>query len=431
MGEKVEKLMDRIRKPEQLKYPLDIVLFDANSYFASCHQAVDNNLRDKPLLVAGDPKNRTGIILTSSFEARLYGVKTAMPLNQALRLCPEAIVVSPDFSLYLELSEKMWQIVERYTDHEHIEVVSIDECFADFTGSHLLFGSTVDIAKRVQREIYQELHLGVSVGISFCKIFAKLASDYDRDPKTRIKRPRSFTVFEPDNLKTKIWPLQVDEISGIGSQLKKNLNSLGIRTIGDLALSDPQVLKKHFGIYGLRIYEWANGRDHRPVNSGEKNIQNHSIGRSITLPKDLTDQEEIAQVLLSLSDSVGRKMRREKAKTRTITLTVKTTKFKTRTFSTTLHEPTDLTDMIYRESLKLYKEKWLGHEAIRLLGVTAGRLQTGMEQLSLFQEEIEEQTELSKTMDRIRDKYGSEILVRGTQLLSLSKDISNRNKKDD
>jgi len=124
-------------------------------------------------------------------------------------------------------------------------------------------------------------------------------------------------------------------------------------------------------------------------------------------------------------------MRREKAKTRTITLTVKTTKFKTRTFSTTLHEPTDLTDMIYRESLKLYKEKWLGHEAIRLLGVTAGRLQTGMEQLSLFQEEIEEQTELSKTMDRIRDKYGSEILVRGTQLLSLSKDISNRNKKDD
>lgn len=413
----------------QVKQPLDIVLFDANSYYASCHQAVNPELRGKPLLVAGDPKNRTGIILTASYEARLNGVKTAMPLSQALRYCPDADVLSPDFLLYLDLSEKMWEIVGRYTDSKHIEVVSVDECFADFSGSHLLFGSTEEIARRIQREIFEELGLGVSVGISYCKILAKLASDYERDPRTRIKLPRSLTVVAPEDLKKKVWPMRTGELSGIGSQMEKHLENLGIQTIGELALCSPEVLKKRFGIYGLKIHSWANGRDDRRV-TPEDNVQNHSLGRSITLPEDLTDSERVAEVLLSLADSVGRKVRHEKSKARTITLSIKNSKFKTRTYSVTLSEPTDLTDVFYIESLKLYHEKCLKEEPIRLLGITAGRLQKGQEQMSLFQEDIEEQTELSRTVDELRDKYGSKIVMRGTQLLSLSREIERRNKPD-
>lgn len=415
-----------IRKVNQT---LDIVLFDANSYYASCHQAINPELRGKPLLVAGDPKNRTGIILTASYEARLCGVKTAMPLFQALRYCPQAIVLPPNFSLYLELSDKMWEIVRRYTDQDHIEVVSVDECFADFSGSHLLYGSTEEIARRIQREIFEELNLGISVGISYCKILAKLASDYERDSLTRVKQPRSFTVFSPQDLEPKIWPLPVGELSGIGSKMEKHLYDLGIRTIGNLAQFPPDRLEQRFGVNGLRIHDWSNGRDFRPV-SPEDDVQNHSLGRSITLPEDLTDSESVAEVLLSLADNVGRKVRSEKAKARTITLTIKDSKFKTRTFSTTLSESTNLTEIFYLESVNLYQKKWHSPVPIRLLGITAGRLEKGFEQLSLFNEAIEEQSELSRTVDSLRDKYGSQVVMRGTQLLSLSRELAQRNKKE-
>ncbi|ACL18437.1 DNA-directed DNA polymerase [Desulfitobacterium hafniense DCB-2] len=420
--------MEKAMMPEHKAKDCDIVLFDANSYYASCHQAVNPELQGKPLLVAGDPRNRTGIILTASYEARFYGVKTAMPLFQALKLCPEAVVLSPDFRLYLDLSRKMWEIVERYTDEDHIEVVSVDECFADFRGSHLLFGSTEEIARRVQKEILEELGLGVSVGVSYCKIFAKLASDYQRDPKTRVKLPRSFTVIAPGELESKVWPLGVGELSGIGRQTEKQLADLGIRTIGDLAQASPQALRKGFGVYGAKLYAWANGRDERPV-TPEDQAKDHSIGRSITLPQDITDPEQGTEVLLFLADSVGRKVRREETKAQTLTVQVKDAEFKTRTYSTTLFEPTDSTDVIYRESLKLLA-KWPQGKPIRLLGLTASRLQKGIEQLSLFQEESEEQTELDRTVDELRDKYGSGILMRGTQYLSLSRKLAGRSTKD-
>lgn len=407
---------------------LDIALFDANSYYASCHQAVNPELKGRPIAVAGDPKSRTGIILTASYEARLYGVKTAMPLFQARKLCPELVVIPPDFRLYLDLSEKMWQIVGRYTGEEHIEVMSVDECFADFRGSHLLFGSTEEIARRIQKEIWGELGLGVSVGISYCKVFAKLASGYQRDPRTRIKIPRGFTVLSPVDLQTKVWSLGVGELSGIGKQTEKELARMGIDTIGELAQSSPKDLHKRFGVLGLKMFQWANGEDERPV-SPEDQIKDHSIGRSLTLPHDITDSEQAAEVLLTLADSVGRRVRLEEFKAQRVTLTVKGADFKTCTFSVTLFEPTDLTDVFYQESVCLL-EKWPKGKPIRLLGITASRLQKGMEQLSLFQEEVQEQTELTKAVDAIREKYGTDILMRGTQYMSLSKEIMKRNTKN-
>ncbi|MHB1651921.1 MAG: DNA polymerase Y family protein [Desulfitobacteriaceae bacterium] len=403
----------------------DIVLFDANSYYASCHQAVQPDLRGKPVIVAGDPKNRSGIVLTASYEARRFGIKTTMPIRQALNLCPEAVVLKPDFALYLELSGKMWQVVRRYTDEGHIQVVSIDECFADFQGSQRLFGDTPTIARRVQAEIFSELSLGISVGISYCKILAKLASDYARDPLTRIKCPRSFTVIQPEDLREKVWPLPLGELSGIGKQLEQRFSSIGLKTIEDLAHADPLMIRLSFGLYGERLYQWANGIDDRPV-TPEEPVSNRSLGRSVTLPQNILDPDQVAQVLLVLSESVGRKVRQEKVKARTLTLTLKDTRLKSHTYSTTLPEPTDSSLVFYRECLNLYNQRWPIQEPIRLIGISAGKLYQGPEQLSLFSEKEVEAKQLTQTLDRLKDKYGSHSVMRATELLDLGQNVSRR-----
>lgn len=405
---------------------LNIALFDANSYFASCHQAVDPGLRGKPVIVAGDPKNRSGIVLTASHEARCHGIKTAMPVQQALRYCPDALLIRPNFPLYLDLSEKMWRIVERYTDSDHIQVVSIDECFADFQGSHRLFGSTIEIARRVQREIWEELNLGISVGISYGKTFAKLASEYTRDPHTGIKIPRSFTCISLSDFREKVWPLPVGELSGVGRKMQGHLHALHISTIGDLARTSETQLIQKFGVIGQRLYQWANGVDPRPVQPDVSNA-NHSLGRMVTLSHDLLEPDQVAQVLLTLADSVGRKVRKEKSKTRTVTLTIKDATFQSHSFSISLPEPTDLTEKIYDVSYALYVEKWqLTGRPIRLLGISVSNLQSGIEQLSIFNEEDVSASKLTQTVDALRDRFGTQAVLKATQLLLLGENIRQR-----
>ena len=407
---------------------LNIVLFDANSYYASCHQAIEPALREKPVLVTGDPKNRTGIVLTASYEARLLGVKTTMPIYRALALCPEAILVRPDFSLYLELSDMMWQIVGRYTDQEHIEVVSIDECYADFSGSTRLFGTTISIARRVQSEIWGELHLGVSVGLSYCKIMAKIGSEYARDPITRIKLPRSFTQISPQEVQSMIWPLRVGEIPGVGHKFEQRLNTLGINSIGDLAQYPAPALTAHIGSLAPKLNEWANGHDLRPVRTCSSESP-RSLGRSITLSEDIADSEQVRQVLLSLADSVGSKIRKRNSKTKIITLTVKSSDFKVRTFSTTLSEPTDNTTIIYHECCRLFQTKWSQGKPIRLLGISVTLLERKFEQLTLFNEHETTACQLNHTVDTLRQRFGSQIILRGTQLLPLSHKVHKRTDK--
>lgn len=406
---------------------MDIVLFDANSFYASCHQVQDPSLRNLPLIVAGDPRNRTGIVLTASYEARSFGIKTAMPLFQALRLCPQCVALPPDFSLYLDLSSKMWKIVERYTDSIHIEIMSIDECYADFSGSHLLFGSTAEIAQRVQREIWEELGLGVSVGQSYCKIFAKLASEL-KDPASDRKQPRSFSSISPEDLESKVWPLPVGELNGVGRKLQAQLAAHGIASIGDLARSSPAYMQRFFGVTGLTLHRWANGRDKRRVGL-DNTPASHSLSRSVTLPHDITESSHVAQVLLSLADSVGRKLRLERALCRTLTLTVKDSDFRVHTYSSTLSHPTDLTEIIYRECYGLYERKHLKEKSIRLLGITLARVQNNGEQLRLFDEENAEARHLAHTVDSLRDRFGSKTMVRASQLLDLGQNILARKRK--
>lgn len=393
---------------------LDIALFDANSYYASCHQAVDPTLRGKPVLVAGDPGKRTGIILTASYEARLHGVKTTMPVRHALALCPEAVLIQPDFPLYLTLSEKMWQIVGRYTDR--IEVVSVDECYADFLGSHLLFGPSTNIAQRIQTEIWEELRLGVSVGLSYCKVMAKIGSQYARDPATGVKHRRSFTKISDEDVAAIIWTMRVEEIPGVGRALQSRLNGIGIYSIGDLAHYPAEELFRQIGTVGLKFQQWANGKDPRPVRAGTEQTQ-RSLGRSVTLPEDISEPEQVNQVLLALADSIGRRLRHQKARTQVITLTVRNSDFLTYTFSTTLDRPTDHAKDIFRECCQLHQDKWT-KGAIRLLGISVSLLHSDSEQLSLFNERENLERKLDETVDTLRERYGSQSVLRAAQLLA-------------
>jgi DNA polymerase-4 len=219
---------------------LNILHVDMNAFYASCHQVIDPKLRGKPVLVAGDPKKRNGIILTASYEARKFGVKTAMPNWQAQKLCPRGIFVKPDYDLYVRFSSEVVEILERFTPL--VEVFSIDEAWLDVRGCEGLFGDSVSIGKQIQQAITCELGLPCSVGISGNKLLAKMASD--------LKKPMGLTVIAPEDVPKILWPLPVDELFGVGKHMAEKLKKMNINTIGDLAQVPHSLLEGAFGLNG-------------------------------------------------------------------------------------------------------------------------------------------------------------------------------------
>lgn len=381
---------------------LNILHVDMNAFYASCHQAKDPSLKGKPVIVAGDPKKRNGIVLTASYEARAYGVKTAMPNFQAKKLCPHAVFLKPDYFLYVEMSERVMDILRRFTPD--VEVFSVDEAWLDVSGCERLFGDSVEIAGKIQRTIKEELDLPCSIGISCNKILAKMASD--------LKKPAGITVLHPEEVPGVIWPLPVEELYGVGRKMAQKLYSMGIKTIGDLAGIPVEFLESSFGVIGRQLHLWANGIDDSPVNpefsKGEK-----SIGHSITLPKDINTFEEAKAVLLSLSEQVGRRVRRKKIVGRVVTLTLRDDSFLTRTRSATIPY-TNTTEDIYRTAKKLLENNWDGKTPLRLLGVSLSGLTRDFEQISIFSGE-EKIKRLNKIVDEIKDKYGEGAIFRAGQ----------------
>jgi len=381
---------------------LNILHVDMNAFYASCHQAKDPSLKGKPVIVAGDPKKRNGIVLTASYEARAYGVKTAMPNFQAKKLCPHAVFLKPDYFLYVEMSERVMDILRRFTPD--VEVFSVDEAWLDVSGCERLFGDSVEIAGKIQRTIKEELDLPCSIGISCNKILAKMASD--------LKKPAGITVLHPEEVPGVIWPLPVEELYGVGRKMAQKLYSMGIKTIGDLAGIPVEFLESSFGVIGRQLHLWANGIDDSPVNpefsKGEK-----SIGHSITLPKDINTFEEAKAVLLSLSEQVGRRVRRKKIVGRVVTLTLRDDSFLTRTRSATIPY-TNTTEDIYRTAKKLLENNWDGKTPLRLLGVSLSGLTRDFEQISIFSGE-EKIKRLNKIVDEIKDKYGEGAICRAGQ----------------
>jgi len=389
-----------------------IFLVDMNAFFISCETARDQRIRGIPAAVAGDPKTRSGIILAANYEARKYGVATAMVLHEAKKLCPELIIVPPDRELYEKNSKAVMNILSRYTPL--IQQNSIDEAWMDLTGCEKLFGDPLDIAKNIMETILNELNLWCSIGISENKFLAKMGSD--------LKKPQGITELYVKDIKEKLWPLSVRDMYGIGRQTEQKLMDYAIYKIGDIANSNVEFLKNNFGKYGEELHRLSNGIDNSQVVPNPI-YDNKSISRSTTLPYDTNDKEYIKHILLSLAEEVGYEARKYGYKGKTIAISIKYEDFTSVTRQKTV-TPTYLTKDIYNTALKLFEMNKGKNKLIRLLGLGLSNFESDeSEQLSIFDlfegvtNEHKEET-IEKTIDRIRERFGNKKILRGSMLKS-------------
>ncbi|MDF0727379.1 DNA polymerase IV [Cytobacillus sp. S13-E01] len=381
-----------------------ILHVDMNSFYASVEMAYDESLRGKPLAIAGNVEERRGIIITCSYEARALGVKTTMPLWEAKKLCPNLLIKKPNFERYRKASLAMFELLRIYTDL--VEPVSIDEGYLDITDCYEK-GSPLDIAKEIQKKLQQELLLPCSIGIAPNKFLAKTASD--------MRKPLGITVLRKRDIQEKLWPLQVNEMHGVGKKTAEKLAKINIHTIEDLAKGNDIQLKQILGINGERLKQRANGVDNRPVDP-DAISDFKSIGNSTTLPRDSTDLHELMDVLKRLSESVGRRIRRKDMLTNNVQLTIRYQDRSTITRSKKLENPINDDEAIFAAAVRLWKRHWT-EEPVRLLGVTAQELVEkgeAFKQLDLFSYEKDAKKEpLLKVVEQLKGKFGSEIVSHG------------------
>ena len=387
-----------------------IFLVDMNAFYISCEMSQNPELKGKPAAVAGDPKKRTGIILAANYEARKFGVRTTMLVHEAKKLCPEIILVPPRHQLYEKRSKEVMEILARYSPV--IQQNSIDEAWLDMTGCEALFGKPVEAAEKIMKAIMNELDLWCSIGISENKFLAKMASE--------LKKPLGITELWRRDVPEKLWPLPVREMYGIGKQTEKALIDIGIYTIGDIAKSDPTFLAKKFGKYGEEIYRLAKGIDESEVSENPQ-VKSKSIGRSTTLPENITDLEQAKTVILKLAEEVGMEARKQNYKGRTVSIVIRYDDFKTITRQKSVRA-TYLTKEIYSAGAKLLEENWNCKKPVRLLGISLNNISTDeVEQLSIFNltggEEVNEKEEkLEKAFDSIRERFGFDKIKRAVIL---------------
>lgn len=379
-----------------------ILHVDMDAFYASVEQRDDPSLQGKPVVVGGRPEGR-GVVSAASYEARKYGIHSAMPLAEALRRCPEAVFLPVNGRKYREVSAQIMEIFLTYTPL--VEPLSLDEAFLDISASTGLFGPADRMALTIKERIQTELCLTASVGLACNKFLAKLASD--------LKKPDGFVIVSPDKIQEFLDPLPVERIWGVGGKTARQLHVLRVKTVKELRHLELKDLTKLFGTLGTQLYHLARGVDERPVES-ERRIK--SIGHETTFPQDLCDYEELQTTLLKLSVDVGRRLRKNSLKGKTITLKVRYADFRTLTRSHTLLRTTDLDDVIYQEACSLLEEVSL-KEPVRLIGVTVHNLTDRVEdQLALFAEPQPDKEALTKVLDLVREKYGEKSITRARLL---------------
>jgi DNA polymerase-4 len=383
-----------------------IFLVDMNAFFISCEMTRCDSLVGRPAAVAGDPKKRTGIILAANYEARALGVKTAMVLHEALKLCPAITLVPPDHRFYAQKSAEVMDLLANYTPL--LEQNSIDEAWLDMTGAEGLFGKPVAAARRIMDELKDRLGLWCSIGIAENKFLAKMAAE--------MKKPLGITELWENDVPIKLWPLPVREMYGIGGKGAAKLNRLGIKTIRDLADADINLVIKAFGKGGNEIYMHAHGIDDSPV-IPHKSGDMKSIGRSTTLPADISDIEKAKVVLMELADDIGMTTRRHGKKGRTVHITMKYSDFQVVTRQATI-SATCSTKEIYQAGCLLLEQNWNKLHPVRLIGISLSGFHEDISsgQLSLFdqREDIvqnEKNERIDQAMDKIRNKHGSEMIT--------------------
>jgi len=367
------------------------------------------DIRLFPSAIAGDPEKRHGIILAKSEPAKKFKIQTAMTLAEARRRCPDLKIYPPSHGLYQEYSDRLYLLLSEYTDV--IERFSIDECWLEYTGSERIFGTPEEAAKQISERVKKELGFTVNIGISTNKLLSKMASE--------MQKPDRIHTLYPDEIEEKMWPLPIRELFGVGRATAGALAKLGMSTIGDAAKADTKLLISALKpAMGQLVHDRANGLDDSPVITEEEN-ERKVIGHSDTTSEDVKTEEEALYHLLSLSERVGRRLRKAEKRAYVVTVQLKNSAFKTYRHQKKLPAPISSTSAIYETAAELFSEMWKG-DAIRLFGVSVSDLRDPGEeesQLSLF-DNIEEGNKqkdiLDETQDRIRERFGKDAITRAT-----------------
>jgi nucleotidyltransferase/DNA polymerase involved in DNA repair len=378
-----------------------ILHVDMDAFYAAIEQRDRPELRGRPVIVGADPKGGRGrgVVSTASYEARRFGVSSAMPISTAWRLCPKGVYLPVDMEKYASVSHDVMQILHSFTDL--VEPVSIDEAFLDVTGSRRALGDGEAIARRIKADIRAQTSLTASVGMASSKLVAKVASD--------MRKPDGLVVVPPGTEAAFLAPLPVRRLWGVGPKLEESLARLGVTTIGDVAALSNDALSQRFGTHGHDLLLLARGMDDRPVVAEGQGAK--SLGQEHTYGEDTSDLARLRRTLLDLADSVAARLRSHGLRGRTVTLKYRDEDFHTVTRAETLAAPTDSGDVLFGVAWRLF-EGVHGQRKVRLLGISASGF-GGQKQLGLFNEE-------SSPADRLRDsvsaRFGDAALTRASLL---------------
>lgn len=379
---------------------------DVNSAFLSWeavyrlyHLGGRLDLRTVPSAVGGDQEKRHGIILAKSIPAKKYGIQTGEPVADAKRKCPDLVIVPPNYSLYHRSSTALIGILKRYTDR--IEQFSIDEAFMDMTGC--CSKTPEDTAHELKDIVRRELGFTVNIGVASNKLLAKMASDF--------RKPDMVHTLWPDEIAAKMWPLPVRNLFYVGHASEQKLLKLGVHTIGDLAQTDPDILKAHMKGHGLLLYAYAHGIDDSPVVTDPP--PNKGYGNSLTTPRDVYDAELAKTYLLSLAETVSARLRADNAKASVVSISIRDYNLAYCGHQMVLSEPTDLTIEIHTAACRLFSELWNG-TPIRHLGIhTSCVSRDGVRQYGMFEQiDYDKQRKAEAAVDALRKRFGTDSVMR-------------------
>jgi DNA polymerase-4 len=382
--------------------PRSILHVDMDAFYAAVEQRDRPELRGRPVIVGADPQGGRGrgVVATASYEARAFGVRSALPISQAYRLCPHGIYVPPDMDKYVEVSRQVMEILRRFTDL--VEPLSIDEAFLDVTQSRRALGDGPTIARNLKDAIQAETSLTASVGLAASKLVAKVASD--------MRKPDGLVVVEPGTEEAFLAPLPVRRLWGVGPKTEESLARLGVQTIGDLARLGEGTLDRKLGTHGQDLLRLARGLDDRPVVAEGDDAK--SMGQEHTFSVDTRSPDVLRRTLLALCDQVARRLRHHGIRARTVTLKYRDETFRTLTRARTMKEATDAGDVLFATVWELFQGVH-GERRVRLLGVSSSGFGEAGDQSGLFEG-------TTRPADRVRDqvaeRFGEGTLVRASVL---------------